>query len=65
VAYLRNLVRIRPVGWTGWGLAPLRLAVAGLALPVLLGALLLGHAGIALELGSTDDPLGYTVEITK
>jgi SAM-dependent methyltransferase len=65
VAYLRNLVRVRPVRAADWALAPIRVVVAAAALPVLAGALLLGHGGIWFGLGSTDDPLGYTVVIRK
>lgn len=65
VAYLRNLSRIKPSGIKDWGFAPFRLVAALIAAPVLLGALLLGHCGILFGLGSTDDPLGYTIVVRK
>lgn len=65
VAYVRNLFRLRPNAARDWPLIPLRLIAALLTLPVLPVALLLGHAGIHFGLGSTDDPLGYTVFVRK
>ena len=44
---------------------PLRLLAAILGVPFLLVALGLGHAGIFIGLGSTDDPLGYTIILKK
>ena len=65
VAYIRNLLRIKPARAQDWIIAPFRILVAVLASPVLLGSLLLGHGGILFGLGSTDDPLGYTVVVRK
>ena len=65
VAYLRNLLRLKPAGFLDWVLVPLRLLIALIGIPFLAGALLLGHAGIRFGLGSPDDPLGYTVVVTK
>lgn len=65
VSYIRNLLRIRPRGLTDILLAPLRILAALLAIPVLIGALILGHCGIHFGLGSTDDPLGYTLLVRK
>lgn len=65
VAYIRNLLNIKLARAQDWVLAPFRILVAMIALPVLLGALLLGHCGILFGLGSTDDPLGYTIAVKK
>ncbi len=65
VAYARNLLRLRPVAAADWLLIPFRLLAALLAAPLLLIALALGHAGILFGLGSTDDPLGYTLVLKK
>jgi SAM-dependent methyltransferase len=66
VAYVRNLLRmLKPAAPAGWLLLPFRLAGAVLGLPYLVTALLLGHAGILFGLGSTDDPLGYTIVLRK
>lgn len=65
VAYVRNLLRLKPAGAGDWLLIPFRLAAVLLGLPFLLVALVLGHAGILCGLGSTDDPLGYTLVLKK
>lgn len=65
VAFVRNLLRLKPNRSPDLLLAPLRLLAALLALPFLLVALLLGHAGIRWGWGSTDDPLGYTLVLEK
>lgn len=65
VAFVRNLLRLQPNGATDLLWVPLRLLAALLALPFLLVALLLGHTGILLGWGSTDDPLGYTLVLEK
>lgn len=65
VSYIRNFLRILPRDLMGFLLAPLRLLAALASLPVLIGALVLGHCGILFGLGSTDDPLGYTVVVKK
>jgi SAM-dependent methyltransferase len=65
VAYARNLLRLKPVAPAGWLMIPFRLLGAFLGLPFLFAALALGHAGILLGLGSTDDPLGYTIVLRK
>jgi len=65
VAFVRNLLRLKPAAATDWLLIPFRLIAAVLGLPLLLIALLLGHGGILFGLGSTDDPLGYTLVLKK
>lgn len=65
VAYIRNLVRMKPSSVPAIVLLPFRLFGAVAGLPILLGALILGHCGILFGLGSTDDPLGYTVIVKK
>ena len=44
---------------------PISLLAAIVGAPIALGAALLGHASIQLKIGSTDDPLGYTVWVEK
>lgn len=61
VAYARNVVALRPRTAAGWLAWPFRLVLVFLAFPLLLLALVLGHAGIRLGLGSSDDPVGYTL----
>jgi SAM-dependent methyltransferase len=65
VTYIRNLLRLKPAGLLDWILVPVRLLAALVGIPFLAGALLLGHAGILFGLGSSDDPLGYTVVVGK
>lgn len=65
VGYLRNISRIKPTHLTGFIFSPWRILIAIVAAPVLLLALLLGHCGIWFGLGSTDDPLGYTIVVGK
>ncbi|GAB1489317.1 methyltransferase domain-containing protein [Opitutaceae bacterium] len=65
VAYVRNLLRLKPATLGGVLLIPFRLLAALMGMPVLLGALGLGHGGILFGLGSTDDPLGYTLILRK
>jgi len=65
VVYIRNLVRINPSNAPAIALLPFRLLGAIVGLPILLGALILGHCGILFEWGSTDDPLGYTIVVKK
>lgn len=65
VAYIRNLVRMKPTSALAIALLPFRLFGAVAGLPVLVGALVLGHCGIIFGLGSTDDPLGYTIIVKK
>ena len=65
VAYVRNLLRLKPAAAGDWLLLPCRLLGALLGLPFLAVALGLGHAGILFGLGSTDDPLGYTIVLKK
>ena len=65
VAYVRNLLRLKPAAPGAMLLIPFRLLAALLGLPFLAVALLLGHAGILFGLGSTDDPLGYTIVLKK
>jgi len=59
VAYLR-LLRPMKMFWLAITL-PVAIALA----PAILITILVGHASIHLRLGSTDDPLGYTVWLTK
>ena len=44
---------------------PVSLLAAIVGAPIVFGAALLGHASIQLKIGSTDDPLGYTVWVVK
>lgn len=55
----------QPAGATGWLAWPLHLLSIVLLMPLLPWVLFLGHAGIRLGWGSTDDPLGYTVLARK
>lgn len=65
VAYVRNLLRLKSAAARDWLLLPCRLLAAVLGAPFLLVALVLGHAGLLWGLGSTDDPLGYTIVLKK
>jgi len=65
VAFIRNLLRLKPARASDVLWIPLRLLAAVISLPFLLVALLLGHAGILFGWGSTDDPLGYTLVLEK
>jgi SAM-dependent methyltransferase len=65
VCYLRNLLRIRMASARDLLLTPLRILGALAGTPILPVALILGHCGILFGLGSTDDPLGYTIIIRK
>lgn len=65
VAYARNVVALKPRSSAGWLAWPFRVVLAFAAFPVLGVAVLLGHAGIRWGLGSSDDPLGYTVLARK
>lgn len=65
VAFMRNMMKIRSSRIAELWQVPLRVLVAFAAIPVLVGALALGHCGILFGVGSTDDPLGYTVLIRK
>lgn len=65
VCYLRNVIKLRPSNLRDGLLFPARLVGAVVTIPILLLAVLLGHCGILFSLGSTDDPLGYTVIIQK
>jgi SAM-dependent methyltransferase len=58
VLFFRGLVPRSPLRWL-W--VPVWLLLS----PLLLLALLAGHAGVWLGIGSDDDPLGYTIEVTK
>jgi SAM-dependent methyltransferase len=59
VAYLRGIRPERSPG--SW----LRVLVTGTLTPLVVGAVLLGHVSLAFRWGSTDDPLGYVVLVTK
>jgi SAM-dependent methyltransferase len=65
VAYARNVLKLKPVSAADWMLWPFRFIVAVAAFPLLMFALALGHCGIRWGLGSSDDPLGYTVVTRK
>jgi SAM-dependent methyltransferase len=65
VCYIRNLLRIRPSDARDLLFTPLRILTALAGIPLLLVALILGHCGILFGLGSTDDPLGYTIIIRR
>jgi len=65
VAYIRNLLCMKPSGPAPLLWLPFRLLVTLAGLPVLVGALILGHCGILFGLGSIDDPLGYTIVVKK
>lgn len=58
VIWARNVI---PITWPKLLIMPLCL----LALPPLLLVVCLAHLGMAFELGSTDDPLGYTIVVRK
>ena len=64
-AFARNLLQLGSGGAGGALVIPLRLLAALLALPLLPPALLLGHCGLRCGLGSSDDPLGYTLVARK
>lgn len=65
VCYVRNILRLRPANLKDCLLIPLRLVGAVITIPVLLLGLFFGHCGILFSLGSTDDPLGYTIVIRR
>lgn len=65
VCYIRNLLRLRPSNFRDCLFIPLRIVGAVIAMPILLLGLFFGHCGILFALGSTDDPLGYTVIIRR
>lgn len=65
VCYLRNVLKLRPSNLKDCLLLPLRLVGAVIAIPILSLSLLFGHCGILFSLGSTDDPLGYTIIVRK
>lgn len=65
VAFVRNLLALRPRSAIGVLVWPLRLLVALASGPLLLLVVLAGHAGIRWGLGSPDDPLGYTITARK
>ena len=63
VCYVRNILRLRPSNLKDCLFIPLRVVGAVMAMPILLLGLFFGHCGILFALGSTDDPLGYTIVI--
>jgi SAM-dependent methyltransferase len=65
VGYVRNIVRIKPSDLKGCLFAPLRVLNVVIGSPIVIVALILGHCGIRFGLGSSDDPLGYTVIVRK
>jgi ubiquinone/menaquinone biosynthesis C-methylase UbiE len=59
VAYLRGILPQRsPASWP-------RVLVTSALTPLVVSAVALGHLSLALRWGSTDDPLGYVVLVTK
>jgi hypothetical protein len=58
VLWFRNLL---PSTLGGWILLPFWIALS----PVLLFFVVLAHLCLILNLGSEDDPLGYTIFLTK
>jgi len=58
VLFFRNLL---PKEWWRWLLVPLWIAIS----PVLLMAVIISHIALILKLGSAEDPLGYTILVTK
>jgi SAM-dependent methyltransferase len=58
VLWFRNL---RPSTVSGWVCLPFWIALS----PILLVAVALGHLSLLLKVGSEDDPLGYTIIVTK
>jgi SAM-dependent methyltransferase len=59
VAYLRGILPGRsPTSWP-------RVLVTGALTPLVASAVALGHLSLAFRWGSTDDPLGYVVLVTK
>jgi len=65
VASARNVLALKPRTAAGWIAWPFRFVLALLNLPVLAVVVPLGHAGVRWGLGSSDDPLGYTVLARK
>ena len=65
VAYVRNLLALKPISPLTSIFIPVRLIIATITSPLLLVALGMGHAGILWGAGSSDDPLGYTIKLTK
>lgn len=65
VAYVRNLLALQPTRPRALLCLPLRLLAAIFAFPLLFIAVVMGHAGILSGWGSADDPLGYTINLTK
>lgn len=58
VLFFRNLL---PKEWWRWLLVPLWIIIS----PVLLIAVIISHIALTLKLGSVQDPLGYTILVTK
>ena len=58
VLFFRNLL---PKEWWRWLLVPLWIAIS----PILLIAVIISHIALTLKLGSAEDPLGYTILVTK
>jgi SAM-dependent methyltransferase len=65
VCYLRNVIKLKGSKLTDCLLFPIRLVCSVITIPILVGGLVLGHCGIYFSLGSTDDPLGYTIVIRR
>jgi SAM-dependent methyltransferase len=59
VVYLRWLKPVNKL-WL-----PLTLLAAVVTLPLLVVGVVVGHASLLLNIGSTDDPLGYTIWVEK
>ena len=59
VAYLRSILpEWSPASWP-------RVFAAGMLTPLVAGAVAMGHLSLEFQWGSTDDPLGYVVLVTK
>ena len=57
------VLALRPL--LGAARGPLALPLAGALSPIAVGALAAGHLSLAFKIGSPDDPLGYTVWLTR
>ena len=58
VVFSRSIIRERRVQWLG-------LLLAILCSPILLASILMGHLSLLCNIGTSDDPLGYTVRLVN
>lgn len=65
VACARHVLALPPTSFRRCCALPFRLGFLACALPALVPLLALGHAGVCWSLGSTADPLGYTLTACK